>query len=284
MDDVQNSEESDVTVISDEELDKKLIGDDQDISETTPEAVNQEPTEKPEGSEVKDKDAEPSFATKDEEINYLKDKLKKRVLDNDSYTRSLETKVGSLRKEKEELSKTIPDENKVREEYFSDPIKGAREVLEIDKKQARLKELEHEEFAAINRIQIERQVPNYSELIDEMVAMAKEDGEDERNIELFKKDPHSLRYDVAVIYARRALERRKNSDVLKSLDDLKKTVNELKGKPESIVKQINDLGKKRPIGTDSGASRSSKSYDDLSDSDYSSLSDAELDEILKKDK
>ena len=283
MDEIENAGEQDVAVISDEDLDKQLSEPVEVSEEAEPEKVdNQENPEKPAESV---KDEENKFSTPDEEILFLKSKLDsiaKSNKDRDDWIKRRDLEIGQLRKRIEEGEVSSGGISKLNETFYDDPVKGVNDILEIREKEKNLKSLKEQEQEVLNKLNIMQVVPNYDELVEDMAAMAKEDGEPPELIELFKKNPYALRHDLAINYARRANDRKKSSDTSKKIADLEKKINDLRTKPDSIIDKINDLSRKKPVSSTPGSTSGSRSSDDLSDSDIASISDAELEEILKK--
>ena len=118
-------------------------------------------------------------------------------------------------------------------------------------------------------------VPHFADLIDDITTIAKEDGYTEENLRAFKADPFtSSDPNILISYAKRA-------EMRKELAEYKQRVAELEKEPENVVKRIQEAGKRSATLTGrTTPSAGTKKGSDVSVSQISSMSDAELDEAL----
>ena len=206
------------------------------------------------------------------------EKLRKQVTQQEEFIQKRNTEVGELRKRDLEIQGEIanrPSDDDMREKLDTDPLEAHRTLIAQDRAdneradlQARIHQLDAEET-------ITRAIPNFKELKDDIIALAKSDGLPERDIMDLRNNPYVFNPQDVIGLARRAQD-------AKRIQILEDQVSDISTSKQNMAKKIAKAANSgRTITAASGQSTPANS--DISNQQLSKISDAELDELLKED-
>ena len=207
------------------------------------------------------------------------EKLRNRVNQQEEFIQKRNTEVGALRKRELEIQGEIakrPSDDDMREKFDIDPLEAHRNLIAQDNADRESIQLK----ARIHRLDAERTIsraiPNFNELKDDIVALAKKDGLPERDIMDLKNDPYVFKAQDVIGLARRAQD-------AKRIQILEDKVNAVSTSKQNMAKNIAKAANSgRTLTAASG--QSTPPNLDLSKKQLSNVSDAELDELLLEDK
>jgi len=285
-------DEPELTELDDEELERMLIEPDEPVQGEEEPSRDQEEEKPQEGHEQEpsEEDATPAGPAEEDELA----KLKKQLEEKEKFIQRQGTEIGSLRKIVAELKESteklwqkpaastadgdIPDEDTPAEEMiYKDP------AAVIDARIAFTKARE-----AMNRQKIMEAVPDITnpEYLEKLADVARESGDSETVIAAFKADPFMFNPDAVIELKRRLEEKNKTSeaDQLRAqLAEMQKKLEALTGAEEKMNEQIKKVANE-PAVLDAGSGQGSSTDvpEAISEEQLASLSDAELDEFLKK--
>lgn len=185
---------------------------------------------------------------------------------------TLKSKVDNLAQRRQELEKKTSDQN-----YWESPkeaFKAENEKAQVEQQLASAtSELRYRE----NKSAIEQVVPNYNEIVDDIITYLKEEvdpeGTTDEAVALFKKDPF-------VISAQQAIDWAKGANVHKRMKLIEEKAGILKNKPRAILNKINQAANYK-TATSSPSGTSESDISDISDVDISKMSDADLQNFIK---
>jgi hypothetical protein len=194
-------------------------------------------------------------------------KLEKQVTDKESFITRQARDIGELRA-------------RVRN---ADIARGREEVKELDdpaeaaRRSASLDNIER----AGRKEEISLAIPDFSDLLDEMVDLAKSKGESEETIAAFKADPYVPPVPFLLAFA---AEARSRKQMRTREGEMKAEVAEAKAKADEVAKKIEEAAKGGgPVikAGDGGKSKSETGkFSHLTEDAVPEMSDAELDEYL----
>lgn len=242
--------------LDDAALDKQLEG-----GETVPEQDGQE-----QPTESKD---EPKVDPIEEKIA----KLEKRLNDKESMIQRQANELGELRRLKREAELAAHRE-KIKEQFFEDPIAGARAVAALD---AAEMEGKREEVLAV--------IPDFEDLVDTMVEVAREDGEPESAIRAFKANPFHPPVSFLSQYAKRAKAKSEAKAKESEAERLKAELEASKRKTKDTLDRVARHAEAAPAVTaGSGGSTRSTREASLTEESIAEMSDADLERMLSEAK
>ncbi|MCK5601356.1 hypothetical protein KAR91_05800 [Candidatus Pacearchaeota archaeon] len=289
MSEVENAGQTDVNVseLSDEELEGQEI--ETAGGEESPEVTGEESQEDNAGEEDEGDVADGESSLEGEEAGGTEEqatisvaeleKLRKQVNQQEEFIQKRNTEFGELRKRESELQNEIanrPSDDDLREQFETDPLKTHRDLIAQDRAddernrlQAQIQQLDAEEA-------ISKAIPNFNELKDNIVALAKSDGLPERDIMDLQNNPYVFNPQDVISLARRAQD-------AKRIQLLEDQVSAISTSKQNMAKKISKAANSsRPLTAGSG--QATPPNLDLSKKQLSDLSDAQLDELLEEDK
>lgn len=206
------------------------------------------------------------------------EKLRNRVSQQEKFIQKRNTEVGALRKRDLEIQGEIanrPSDDDMREKFDIDPLEAHRNLIAQDRAdheriqlKAKIHQLDAEQV-------ISRAIPNFNELKDAIVALAKKDGLPERDIMDLQNNPYVFNPQDVIGLARRAQDA--------------KRIQILEDKVDAVSTSKQNMAKKIAKAANSGRTLTAASGQatptniDISNQQLSEVSDAELDELLKED-
>lgn len=292
MSDVENADQIDVDVsgLSDEELEGQEI--EAAEGEESPEVTGEENQEDNAGEgdegEVADGESSPEGVEGEETEGTEEqatitvaelEKLHNRVNQQEEFIQKRNTEFGALRKRESELQNEIanrPSDDDMREKFELDPLEAHRNLIAQDRADAERVNLKAKIHQLDAEQAISRAIPNFNELKDDIVALAKSDGLPERDIMDLQNNPYVFNPQDVIGLARRAQDG-------KRIQILEEQVNSISASKQSMAKKISKAANSsRPLTAGSG--QATPPNLDISKEQLSGISDAELDELLKEDK
>lgn len=262
--------------LSDAELDA-AISQSEGEKETEPEAAV-----KPEAKTPEVKPKEPEKETS--EMAVLKaevEKLAKQLKDKDAFISRQGNEIGDLRRAKQFYEQQAADHRKrFNEEYLVDPAKAMDSYNQSIQAQRSAQQMQAMEVMAANKATIDKMYPEYPSMIDDIVEYGKSIGVPPSQIENFKQNPYGTDPGILIPYVEGAKLMKKAQYV----ELIKKQVAELDemGDEDTVSRKIAAATQKGPgisagLAGSTGKGRAAVTVDDVS-----SLSDAELDALLKE--
>lgn len=285
MDNVETQETVDVTTLDDAALAQQIA--------ETPDAPSEKVSIEPPASEKKDeavitpaseKKDEPTLPVTtppaDEQVTVSKaewEKMQKQVGEKEKFIGRQSSEIGMLRQKAQENLERIKQElSNGSIDMNADPLGAANKVVEYNNAKTEETRLEKEHYTAWVQEQVSRQLPKFEELLPDMVEILKADGYDSEVIKDFARSPYEDNPVILINLARRA-------EAMKTERTLRAEVEELKKKPQAVVKGIEAAMKEsRPMTASSGAASSVKP--EVSTDQIPLMSDAELEDTLKNSK
>jgi hypothetical protein len=259
------------SLMSDEELEQKLAEptdevdnsadkktDGKEEKETKSTAAKEETGDTKE-SEKTDKSEDKAAETEKLTDNEKLQAAEKRHEEDQKMIGRQSNETGNLRKQVATLTEAL---KKATEDTLGDigddvPLTKAQVAAMVSKKEN--EEAAQKEKLAKNKAVIQAAVPDLNELVDDIVELARQDGEPEEALSRFKADPYIAPSGSLINYARVAKEQRKvavleteNADLKKKLSDLPdnianaaKSNSKLTGKISSETKTIAEVDPQR---------------------------------------
>jgi len=295
----------DPSELEDDELEKLLEEDSSEKDDDThPHEEDKAPVEdEDKGNEVDKGKEEEKEGSKPSDLKNIPDSTDnadviKQLQDKEAFIQRQSNEIGELRKSVTDLQAFLlqnqqqqPVENKgvseaddamgdaSEEDYFDNPqaaidrrvnqILQEREAQKVNNDNAHLIQIEQ------SKRFVKEYVPNIDDLLDDMAVLAKEDGYSEENISSFKADPYgSSDPNILIQYAKRA--------------ELKRSLNSMENggvNPDNSEAQLNKMvNADGNIGSLNGKTPPSPrgQAKELTTSQVSNMSDAELEDFLKK--
>ena len=198
------------------------------------------------------------------------EKQERRVWEKDKIIGRQGNKMGSLKKELEEVvkeraklesKKQLTDEE-YNELHIENPAEARRKAKEADEDKNKLENIQKREMELRAKTFIEERIPDYEELVDSIIDLVKADNPDlsEMASKEFKRNPYLIDPGLAFNLAQRAKLSKEN---LGLKEENSRLLAELKAKPQKVIDKINQMtAGQHTIGTASGSS-SRETIDDV---------------------
>lgn len=268
--------------LSDEELDNAMTepGEETEPEEAEPVAKAPEPrTPKPQQAE------EPNEAAPQDERTVSREehqRILRQLEQAKLWAARRSNEIGELRKQIRARNEQL--QSNLRDVMDEDPVAGARQLRQIERNEEHIAQLEQEETASQRVIESQQLFFNYVNPedvdVEDMCESLKRDGIDPRFIEQFKSNPFNSAHGETLVHlAKRAFAEKL---VIKAVEHIKKLQAQLdaaKKKPSQVLEGVNKALKQKPTVTASGGKSAAK--ESIRNSDLRSMSDAELEEILR---
>lgn len=270
---------------TDEDLDAYL--ELSQISEASPQEQEQ-PTEKVEEAQPEEKKPEasrPPVKTQ-EDLEAENQALQRRLEQQELFIRRRSTEIGELRKQLKERNDGLKED--LDSKYIGDTAQSVKVALEIEKNELRLADLENQQ-TDMERVHAAQKVFSMyvqpgEVSVDDMAACLVNDGIAPEFVEQFKRDPYrSTTPETLVHVAKRAKAEKTLSQVVAFAKAQHQRIKELEtgSSAESVVKRIERAAKQTSTVTASSGGSRGGAKPSVSSADIASLSDAELNELLK---
>lgn len=193
------------------------------------------------------------------------------------------TEIGELRRALREANEKLAQG--LNDDFLENPERAVDRKLQIKANEQHLQQLDQEEAGLNSRTQSMHTVANYvpEEEFDvsAMVNALQRDGVNPQVIQQFVQDPYSQTNGVTLVQlAKRAHAEKLLTHVYQYARGLEQQIQELKSKPEQVLKNIERTTQARPMTAANGGS-AQRSRSDASVR-VDQMSDAELDELIRK--
>lgn len=236
------------------------------------EAPTLEPAPEPEPIKVETpepvKEPEPSKGPTLEEIQAELEKARKQVQDKETFIQRQALEIGQLRK-------SVAPPQPVEIPNILDDAPGAVNAILTQRENA-LTQKRFENLSMVSQI-----VPDVIKHMDTIANLALADGYTEHDVALFKQDPYLYSTPAVLIgYARRAQQIHEVEELKAQLAEKEKEIATAKSKSEEILKKVEKAAKETPGLTAAGGSPNTRH--DLSDKQFSNMTDSELAQWLKE--
>lgn len=193
------------------------------------------------------------------------------------------TEIGELRRALREANEKLAQG--LNDDFLENPERAVDRKLQIRTNEQHLQQLDQEEAGLNSRTQSIHTVANYvpEEEFDvsAMASALQRDGVAPQVIQQFVTDPYSQTNGVTLVQlAKRAHAEKLLTHVYQYARNLEQQIQELKNKPEQVLKNIERTTQARPMTAANGGS-AQRSLSDASVR-VDQMSDAELDELIRK--
>lgn len=274
---------SDYSEYSNEQLDQIL---------SQPEAGEEEPAVEAQPARPEPASPEPQKA---EEPKQPEAKPQERNVTSEEHTKVLQqleqarlwsarrsNEIGELRKQNKQLIERL--NSNLREVMDEDPVAGAKQLRHIENAEQQIAALDHEEAETRRIVESQNLFFNYVKpdevSVDDMCESLRRDGINEQFIAQFRSNPWLLAHGETMVHlGKRAFAEKLVMQAASRIEAMEAEIAELKKRPQQVLEGVNRALKQKPQVTASGGKPAGKSS--LNPRDLSSLSDAELDEILQ---
>ena len=266
------AEAEDAQVPEDDGTEQAESSESDEADETTAESDN--------GDADADESNEPTLEELRAQLEQANAEARKKQLAIDR----LGNEVGELRKLQQLSAQQQQTEAQSEEDvdYYNDP-KGAirQELSRAQKEEAvRQQQMEVQRNLAVqqNKAFIEEQVPDFEDMIDDVMDIIKSDLGDRATpavLNAVKSNIYSENPGIVLGFAKRVQDRRELARLQNEFEEFKK-------KQNGVLDKIGKAGKSRGLVNGKSGQASKGADIDLNNVDPSKLSDEELDEILKR--
>lgn len=274
-DQVIDIEVEDVSKLSDEDLAKFTESAKNDLKDSSvPESksapVTLESIKNKPKDQLSDKERILSLEKQIENLEKIKNDRGGFIEKQNSVIIGLKEKVDSLSKKKEELDRKSSNES-----FWEDPKAAMAAEKEKSSVDEDLKTANTELLYRINRSEIERTIPDYEKLVDDIIDYIK-DVDPERTTEEvianYKKDPFAIDPKMAIQFANSARLFKKNRL-------LEEKVEAVISSPKRVLSKVNNAANYKTATSSNGDTRDSD-MSNVSSADFSKMSDKELSDYI----
>ena len=274
-----------VTELTDEELMSRLVPKEEPATpEPTPEPVQEpvpEPTPEPKPEPIPEPEPTPPI---DEEVKITKteyDKLVKRIEEKEKFIQRQAAEVGARRKSEEQLRSEIFQLQQVLQTKWNDPLEATDIQDQIRDRQSELREAETRTVQERNQNVVKTFVKEPENLIDDMVDLLREDGNDADSLRMFRDNPYREPPGTLINLAKRAELRRESRNKDAKIASLEAEIQTLKTKPQETIKKI-EKALKEPTPMNNAAGQATANKKEIDATQIISMSDKEIEQALKE--
>jgi hypothetical protein len=273
--------------IGSQEESEGQAADGEDGGSQKEEAAKQQPEAKTKGQEDNSK-KEKEYLPDPKEIEMVSKKQYEKVLEQlQQQERFIQQRNQQLGEARKQITALRAEKAKVLDDAFAEsPLKGLEAANEIKELDATIEEIDSEQERMTKTHTVQKAVANYIQpkdwSVEAMTDSLKRDGLSTEFISKFRTNPYGIEWgpEAALInLAKRARAEKALTVVIPLLKQFYERAKELKGKPQEMLKKINQASKQPAQVTASKAGTSSGSK--YLPKDLTSLSDAELDAFLE---
>lgn len=274
------------TEMTDEQLDAQL----------NPPEVKEEPVEEPKEEletpkeEPKEEPVEPE-PPKEEPFSVSKeewDKLQKRLDEKEKFINRQADEVGKRRKSEEQLRQEVFN---LRTQLSGENVNHV-EAMDIQnairEREAQLDEAEIRTITEFNRNTVKSFVAEPESLMDEMIELAKEDGQTDESIRAFRDNIYREPPGTLINLAKRAEMRKemRNKDAIIASKDaeiasLKAELETVRGKPKEVLKNI-ERALREPAQMTNKSGQASSTKETIEPSQIPHMTDEELERAIRE--
>lgn len=271
-----------VSEMTDEEIVQKLEPQPEPTPEPEPEPPKEPEPPAPEPEPEPPKEPEPPV---DEEVKITKteyDKLIKRIEDKEKFIQRQAQEVGARRKTEGQLQTEIFQlQQALQDKWQTAPLEATELQNQIRERETELREAETRTVQEHNQTVVKNFIKEPETLLDDMVEILKEDGNDADSVRMFRDNPYRENPGTLINLAKRA----ELSRIVKSKDteiaSLKAEIQTLKGKPQEVVKKI-EKTLKEPTAMSNASGQANATKHEVDATQIIGMSDKELEQALKE--
>ena len=267
------------TEMTDEQLDAQL----------NPPEVKEEPVEEPKEEletpkeEPKEEPVEPK-PPKEEPFSVSKedwDKLQRRLDEKEKFINRQADEVGKRRKSEEQLRQEVFN---LRTQLSGENVNHV-EAMDIQnairEREAQLDEAEIHTITEFNRNTVKSFVAEPESLMDEMIELAKEDGQTDESIRAFRDNIYREPPGTLINLAKRAEMRKEMRNKDAEIASLKAELESLKGKPKEVLKNI-EKALREPTQMTNKSGQASSTKETIEPSQIPHMTDEELERAIRE--
>jgi hypothetical protein len=272
-------DEASIVNMSSEELDKLISSP--SLNENQSEGDDQQPqVAQPQQDNAVEKKSDDAVKQQPTDLESLKQQVtkmqeelelsKQRIAEKDQFIGKQGKEIGEYRKKLTPLNK-----DQLNEKFLTDPASALEEYNNHQRQIQEQEIFERQGMIDSTRSAVIQKVPEFNELIDDIVNIAKADGVPHEALISFKQNPFAIGETPGVLI--NLAERAKMARKMKSLEE---EVGKLKSGKEQIVKKIEAaVNQPKIINANSGQAGSNFN---VSESQLHALSDIDLDAAYKE--
>ena len=262
--------------MTDEQLETELNPQTEEVVEEQKEVEETQAVEEVK-EEVKEEPPPEEFKVSKEEW----EKVQKRLEEKEKFIQRQANEVGKRRKSEEQLRQEV---YALKTQLAGDGVNHV-EAMEIQdairEREAQLTEAELRTITEFNRNTVKTFIPEPESLLDDMVELLKEDGQDDGAIRMFRDNPYKESPGVLINLGKRAELRRESRNKDAKIASLEAELASLRGQPKEVLKKI-EKALKEPSQMTNNSGQASSTKQTIDDSQIPHMTDAELERLLKE--
>ena len=262
--------------MTDEQLETELNPQTEEVVEEQKEVEETQAVEEVK-EEVKEEPPPEEFKVSKEEW----EKIQKRLEEKEKFIQRQADEVGKRRKSEEQLRQEV---YALKTQLAGDGVNHV-EAMEIQdairEREAQLTEAELRTITEFNRNTVKTFIPEPESLLDDMVELLKEDGQDDGAIRMFRDNPYKESPGVLINLGKRAELRRESRNKDAKIASLEAELASLRGQPKEVLKKI-EKALKEPSQMTNNSGQASSTKQTVDESQIPHMTDAELERLLKE--
>jgi len=262
--------------MTDEQLETELNPQTEEVVEEQKEVEETQVVEEVK-EEVKEEPPPEEFKVSKEEW----EKIQKRLEEKEKFIQRQADEVGKRRKSEEQLRQEV---YALKTQLAGDGVNHV-EAMEIQdairEREAQLTEAELRTITEFNRNTVKTFIPEPESLLDDMVELLKEDGQDDGAIRMFRDNPYKESPGVLINLGKRAELRRESRNKDAKIASLEAELASLRGQPKEVLKKI-EKALKEPSQMTNNSGQASSTKQTVDESQIPHMTDAELERLLKE--
>jgi len=262
--------------MTDEQLETELNPQTEEVVEEQKEVEETQAVEEVK-EEVKEEPPPEEFKVSKEEW----EKIQKRLEEKEKFIQRQADEVGKRRKSEEQLRQEV---YALKTQLAGDGVNHV-EAMEIQdairEREAQLTEAELRTITEFNRNTVKTFIPEPESLLDDMVELLKEDGQDDGAIRMFRDNPYRESPGVLINLGKRAELRRESRNKDAKIASLEAELASLRGQPKEVLKKI-EKALKEPSQMTNNSGQASSTKQTVDESQIPHMTDAELERLLRE--
>ena len=209
------------------------------------------------------------------------EKIQKRLEEKEKFIQRQADEVGKRRKSEEQLRQEV---YALKTQLAGDGVNHV-EAMEIQnairEREAQLTEAELHTITEFNRNTVKTFIPEPESLLDDMVELLKEDGQDDGAIRMFRDNPYKESPGILINLGKRAELRKESRNKDAKIASLEAELASLRGQPKEVLKKI-EKALKEPSQMTNNSGQASSTKQTVDDSQIPHMTDAELERLIKE--
>lgn len=233
---------------------------------------------------------EPAKGTPDPELVSLKTKLEelnKKLSDKEIFIQRQGTEIGELRKARQFYQEQIQiAQQNFQDKFNTDPVGAMNDYGYVQQAQQAINNIDAAEFAQKNAQYIHQLYPDYPQIVEDVAKYGESIGVPKDFIDNYRRNPYGTDVRTLIPYVEGAKRMKTYGEKDSLIDSLKKQVADLDKitDEETVTEKIAAASKKTSVITGKASDGNTKKpTDGLDEKNISSLSDADLEAMLKSE-